>query len=84
MPHAPDRKAERRIAHLAGFVGVQQVDGYGRVPPQRNAATFAFCWGMHAAASFELAAGPAPIASEALQRIACLYHIVGRALPLHR
>ena len=27
--YAPDRKAERPIAHLAGFVGVLQVDGYG-------------------------------------------------------
>ncbi len=27
--YAPDRKAERPIAHLAGFKGVLQVDGYG-------------------------------------------------------
>lgn len=27
--YAPDRKAERPIAHLAGFRGVLQVDGYG-------------------------------------------------------
>ena len=26
--YAPDRKAERPIAHLAGFKGVLQVDGY--------------------------------------------------------
>ena len=27
--YAPDRKAERPIAHLAGFKGILQVDGYG-------------------------------------------------------
>lgn len=27
--YAPDRKAERPIAHLQGFAGVRQVDGYG-------------------------------------------------------
>ena len=27
--YAPDRKAERPIAHLAGFIGTLQVDGYG-------------------------------------------------------
>ena len=27
--YAPDRKAERPIAHLKGFAGILQVDGYG-------------------------------------------------------
>jgi hypothetical protein len=37
--YAPDRKAERPLAHLAGFLGVLQVDGYGgyRVLAERNA-----------------------------------------------
>ncbi len=26
--YAPDRKADRPIAHLAGFKGILQVDGY--------------------------------------------------------
>jgi transposase len=76
--YAPDRKAERPIAHLAGFVGVLQVDGYRgyRVLAERNAVTLAFCWAHVRRRFFELAAaGPAPIASEALQHIACLYHI---------
>ncbi|WP_352494255.1 MULTISPECIES: transposase [unclassified Mesorhizobium] len=29
MHYAPDRKAERPIASLAGFGGILQVDGYG-------------------------------------------------------
>ena len=76
--YAPDRKAERPIAHLAGFVGVLQVDGYGgyRALAERNAVALAFCWAHVRRRFFELAAsGPAPIASEALQYIASLYHI---------
>jgi transposase len=76
--YAPDRKAARPIAHLAGFVGVLQVDGYGgyRVLADRNAVTLAFCWAHVRRRFFELAAaGPAPIASEALQYIASLYHM---------
>jgi hypothetical protein len=76
--YAPDRKAARPIAHLDGFVGVLQVDGYGgyRVLAQRNAVILAFCWAHVRRRFYELAAaGPAPIASEALQRIAALYQI---------
>jgi transposase len=76
--YAPDRKAVRPIVHLAGFVGVLQVDGYGgyRVLAERNAVTLAFCWAHVRRRFFELAAtGPAPIASEALQHIASLYHV---------
>ena len=51
--YAPYRKAERPIAHLAGFTGTLQVDGYAgyRVLAERGDARLAFCW--------------APIASEA-------------------
>ncbi|MGH6881827.1 MAG: IS66 family transposase [Hypericibacter sp.] len=76
--YALDRKAERPIAHLQGFVGVLQVDGYGgyRTLAERNAVVLAFCWAHVRRRFFELAAaGPAPIASEALQRIAQLYQI---------
>ena len=76
--YAPDRKAARPIAHLDGFVGVLQVDGYGgyRVLAERNAVALAFCWAHVRRRFYELAAaGPAPIASEALQRIAALYQI---------
>ena len=76
--YAPDRKAERPIAHLAGFRGVLQVDGYGgyKVLARHNAVQLAFCWSHVRRRFYELAqAGPAPIATEALARIAAIYHI---------
>ena len=78
--YAPDRKAERPIAHLAGFHGVLQVDGYAgyRKLARGNAVTLAFCWAHVRRRFYELAtAGSAPIASEALARIAELYRIEG-------
>ena len=76
--YAPDRKAERPIAHLEGFKGTLQVDGYVgyRKLAERGDVELAFCWS-HARRNFyELATpGPAPIASEALQHIATLYAI---------
>ena len=76
--YAPDRKSERPQAHLAGFVGVLQVDGYAgyRKIAGTNQVQLAFCWAHVRRRFYELAAaGPAPIASEALQRIARLYAI---------
>lgn len=76
--YAPDRKAERPKAHLAGFRGVLQVDGYVgyRALAGKNDVQLAFCWAHVRRRFYELAAaGPAPIASEALQRIAELYEI---------
>src|SRR5580698_6489012 len=76
--YAPDRKAERPIAHLAGFVGILQVDGYAgyKVLADRSEVRLAFCWSHVRRRFYELAqSGPAPIASEALQRIAALYRI---------
>jgi transposase len=76
--YAPDRKATRPIIHLDGFVGVLQVDGYVgyRTLAERNIVTLAFCWSHVRRRFCELAvAGPAPIASEILQRIAALYEI---------
>ncbi len=76
--YAPDRKAERPKAHLAGFNGVLQVDGYAgyRALAGKNDVQLAFCWAHVRRKFYELAvAGPAPIASEALQRVAALYEI---------
>ncbi|PZQ12487.1 MAG: IS66 family transposase [Ancylobacter novellus] len=76
--YAPDRKAERPIAHLEGFSGVLQTDGYGgyRALAERGSVRLAFCWAHVRRRFYELAAsGPAPIASEALARIAALYQI---------
>ena len=76
--YAPDRKAERPIAHLTGFTGVLQVDGYGGYRPLAEAGQvrLAFCWAHVRRRFYELAAaGPAPIATEALERIKALYAI---------
>ena len=45
--YAPDRKAERPIAHLDGFTGTLQVDGYAgyRVLAESGHVQLAFCWG---------------------------------------
>src|SRR5580693_6743165 len=71
--YASDRKAERPITHLDGFKGVLQVDGYAgyRRLAERGDVQLAFCW-VHVRRNFYKLAtpGPAPIASEALQRIA--------------
>src|ERR1700704_6043514 len=76
--YAPDRKAARPIAHLAGFSGVLQVDGYSgyKVLAERGNVQLAFCWSHVRRHFYELAqGGSAPIASEALRRIAALYRI---------
>ena len=76
--YAPDRKAERPINHLTGFTGILQVDGYAgyRTMAERGHVKLAFCWSHVRRRFYELAAaGPAPIASEALKRIAKLYAI---------
>jgi hypothetical protein len=76
--YAPDRKAERPIAHLEGFRGVLQVDGYGgyRALAETSGVMLAFCWAHVRRRFFEIAeGGNAPIATEALARIAALYAI---------
>jgi transposase len=76
--YAPDRKAERPIAHLADFKGILQVDGYAgyRKLAERGDVQLAFCWAHMRRNFYELATpGPAPIASEALKRIAEFYAI---------
>jgi transposase len=76
--YAPDRKAAQPIAHLAGFQGILQVDGYAgyKVLAERGEVRLAFCWSHVRRRFYELAqGGPAPIASEALVRIAALYRI---------
>lgn len=76
--YAQNRKSEQPIAHLAGFCGVLQVDGYAgyRALAEKNSVQLAFCWAHVRRRFYELAAGgPAPIASEALERIGQLYAI---------
>lgn len=76
--YAPDRKAERPATHLAGYVGVLQVDGYAgyRALEEKNSVQLALCWAHVRRRFYELAAADAaPIANEALERIKALYGI---------
>jgi transposase len=76
--YAPDRKAERPAAHLIGFSGVLQVDGYAgyRLLAQNSRVTLAFCWSHVRRRFYEIVVtGTAPIASEALARINALYAV---------
>ena len=76
--YEPDRKHERPAAHLAGFDGLLQVDGYGayKALAEGGAVTLAFCWAHVRRKFFEIqAATPAPIAAEMLMRVGSLYAI---------
>jgi len=76
--YAPDRTKARPREHLAGFRGVLQVDGYAAYGALAEAGsiTLALCWAHTRRKFYEIAAaGPAPIAEEALRRIAALYKI---------
>ncbi len=67
--YAPDRKAERPMAHLAGFTGVLQVDGYEgyRALTKGDRVKLAFCWAHVRRGFIDLAAkGASPIAAEVL------------------
>ena len=76
--YTADRRGEHPRAHLAGFTGVLQADGYagfnGLYDTGRVAE--AACWA-HVRRKFHdiHAAGRSPIAQEALTRIAALYAI---------
>lgn len=76
--YSPDRRAERPAAHLRGFTGVLQVDGYAGFEQLTASGDIrlAACWA-HARRKFheiEQATG-SPIAAEALRRIAGLYAV---------
>jgi transposase len=76
--YAPDRSKARPREHLAGFAGVLQVDAYAgyKALGEAGAVTLALCWAHARRRFYEIAAaGPAPIAEEALRRIAALYEI---------
>ncbi|MCA3265494.1 MAG: IS66 family transposase [Azospirillum sp.] len=76
--YAPDRTKARPREHLAGFRGVLQVDGYAAYGAlaETGSITLALCWAHTRRKFYEIAtAGPAPIAEEALRRIADLYKI---------
>ena len=79
--YAPGRGAVHALKLLDRYRGIVQCDGYAAYKTIANttsdeAITLAFCWAHLRRRFFELAQdGPAPIASEALERIAALYAI---------
>lgn len=76
--YAPDRKSSQPIAHLAGFKGVLQVDGYSgyRALADKNDVSLALCWAHVRRRFYDRAVADAsPIAVEALQRIALIYAV---------
>jgi transposase len=84
--YAPGRGGDHALAHLAGFTGTLQVDGYKAYRKLRDpnreggAIALAFCWSHVRRAYYKIAQGGpkgirAPIAEEALLRIQRLYRI---------
>jgi transposase len=82
--YAPGRGGEHAIALLSGYSGIIQCDGYAVYeqladPRDGGAVTLAFCWSHWRREFFDIdKGGPAPIAHEALERIAVLYAIESR------
>jgi hypothetical protein len=79
--YAPGRGAVHALKLLEGYRGTEQCDGYAAYKGIADAApgeaiTLAFCWAHLRGRFFDIAkGGNAPIASEALERIAALYTI---------
>ena len=79
--YSEDRKGEHPATHLKGFRGLLQVDGYagfGRVvrDTANTGIQLAFCWAHTRRKFYEVqVATKAPLAEEALRRIAALYAI---------
>ena len=83
--YAPGRGQQHADTLLGGYRGILQCDGYATykklADPARDgqdggAVTLVFCWAHVRRGFYDLAkTGTAPIATEALQRIAALYRI---------
>jgi transposase len=76
--YSPDRRAERPAAHLEGFRGTLQVDGYPGFErlTDRGYIMLAACWAHARRKFYEVhEATASPIAAEALKHIAELYAI---------
>src|SRR5690606_14644048 len=75
--YSPDRKGQHPQTHLKGFCGVLQADafaGFNALYGERIVE--AGCWAHVRRKFYDLTqAGPAPLAEDALQRIAALYAI---------
>ncbi len=76
---APGRGQEHALALLRGYRGVLQCDGYAaykQLGGGQDGATLVFCWSHVRRGFYDVAkGGAAPIATEALERIAALYRI---------
>jgi len=75
--YSEDRKGEHPAEHLKGFRRLLQTDGYaGFVRVAGDGVTHALCWAHARRKFFDIcAATKAPLADEALRRIAALYAI---------
>jgi transposase len=75
--YAPSRAGFNAKELLADYCGIVQCDGYAAYKMlDQNRITLAFCWAHLRRKFFDIAdKGPAPIAEEALRRIAELYAI---------
>ncbi len=76
--YAPGRGAEHARALLRNYGGILQCDGYGvyKAIAAERSMTLAFCWSHVRREFIALAKGKtAPIAAEALRRIAALYAV---------
>jgi transposase len=75
--YAPGRGAEHALHALAGWTGVLQVDAYAAYNALgAQDVALAYCWAHWRRDFFDIAkGGNAPIASEALTRIAALYAV---------
>ena len=76
--YSPDRRAEHPEAHLAGFRGVLQADGYAGFDGLYDSGLVqeAACWAHVRRKFFDLhATGQAPLATEAVRRIGLLYAV---------
>jgi transposase len=75
--YAPSRAGLHAQKLLASYRGIVQCDGYAAYKMlDQNRITLAFCWAHVRRKFFDIAkTGPAPIAEEALRRIAELYAI---------
>lgn len=76
--YSPDRKGERPVAHLSGFTGILQADGYAGFDQlyRRGDIVEAACWAHVRRNFYEIhEANRSPLAAEALTRIQGLYAI---------
>lgn len=75
---APDRKAERPVAHMARFKGVVHVDGYAGFErlTARGEVVLAACWAHTRRKFYDVQQQTgSPIAAETLRRIADIYAV---------